>query len=150
VVKSEGGNKDEVVVDVPIEQHDINAVYAAELKVLGTKAPKEVHIVSDDQKQEDYYKNFRTNVGVTPASRETTDKQVLLAWTMSNGVLAVVILWVCNAFFQKRALLTAGKRQEETARWRRHIWVSCYSKQWCLACDIDADASARSLVLLVS
>lgn len=94
MVKSEGGNKDEVVVDVPIEQHDINAVYAAELKVLGTKAPKEVHVVADDQKQEDYYKNFRTNVGVTPASRETTDKQVLLAWTMSNGVLAVVILCV--------------------------------------------------------
>jgi len=52
-----------VVVDVPLEQHDINAVYAGELKVLGTKAPKEVHKVSDDQKQEDYYKNFRTNVG---------------------------------------------------------------------------------------
>lgn len=55
-------NKDEVTVDVPVEQHDINAVYASELKTLATKAPKEVHVVAEDQKQEDYYKNFRTNV----------------------------------------------------------------------------------------
>jgi len=68
VVKSEGSNKDEVVVDVPIEQHDINAVYAGELKVLGTKAPKEVKVVAEDQKQEDYYKNFRTNASIASLS----------------------------------------------------------------------------------
>ncbi|KIS01741.1 chitin synthase [Cryptococcus deuterogattii 2001/935-1] len=62
VVKSSGDNKDEVTVDLPIEQKDINAVYAAELQILGTKAPKEVRVISDDQKQEDYYKNVRTNV----------------------------------------------------------------------------------------
>ena len=56
VVKSHADNKDEVTVDVPVEQHDINAVYAAELKTLAAKAPKEVKIVSEDQKQEDYYK----------------------------------------------------------------------------------------------
>ena len=60
MVKSD--NKDEVTVEVPVEQHDINAMYAAELKVLATKGAKEVRVVSDDQKQEDYYKNFRTNV----------------------------------------------------------------------------------------
>ncbi|OCF42866.1 chitin synthase [Kwoniella heveanensis CBS 569] len=76
VVKSD--SKDEVTVDVPVEQQDINAVYAAELRVLANKAPKEVTVVSDDQKQEDYYKNFRTNV--------------LLVWTMSNGALAAAIL----------------------------------------------------------
>lgn len=63
VVKSDGSNKNEVTVEVPVEQHDINAMYAAELKVLATKAPKEVKTIADDQKQEDYYKNFRTNVG---------------------------------------------------------------------------------------
>ncbi len=47
---------------MPVEQHDINAMYAAELKTLATKAPKEVKVVAEDQKQEDYYKNFRTNV----------------------------------------------------------------------------------------
>lgn len=64
VVKSSGDNKDEVTVDLPIEQKDINAVYAAELQILGTKAPKEVRVISDDQKQEDYYKNVRTNVSI--------------------------------------------------------------------------------------
>nr|KIR48602.1 chitin synthase [Cryptococcus bacillisporus CA1280] len=78
VVKSSGDNKDEVTVDLPIEQKDINAVYAAELQILGTKAPKEVGVISDDQKQEDYYKNVRTNV--------------LLAWTMTNGALVAAIL----------------------------------------------------------
>ncbi|WWC96588.1 hypothetical protein V866_003456 [Kwoniella sp. B9012] len=76
VVKSD--SKDEVTVDVPVEQQDLNAVYASELRVLATKALKEVKVVSDDQKQEDYYKNVRTNV--------------LLAWTMSNGALAAAIL----------------------------------------------------------
>lgn len=56
VVKSHSDNTNEVTVDVPVEQHDINAVYAAELKTLAGKAPKEVKVVSDDQKQEDYYK----------------------------------------------------------------------------------------------
>ena len=62
MVKSD--NKDEVTVDVPVEQHDINAMYASELKVLATKAPKEIKVVAEDQKQEDYYKNFRTNVSL--------------------------------------------------------------------------------------
>lgn len=64
VVKSEANNKNEVTVDVPMEQQDINAVYKSELQILATKPPKEVKTISDDQKQEDYYKNFRTNVGL--------------------------------------------------------------------------------------
>lgn len=80
VVKSHADNKNEVTVAVPVEQKDINAVYAAELQVLTTKPPKEEKSISADQKQEDYYKNFRTNV--------------LLAWTMSNGALVAVILQV--------------------------------------------------------
>ena len=91
MVKSHADNKNEVTVDVPLEQKDINAVYATELQVLTTKPPKEEKTISADQKQEDYYKvsfsatearadmqNFRTNV--------------LLAWTMSNGALVAVIL----------------------------------------------------------
>ncbi|WWC88212.1 uncharacterized protein L201_003117 [Kwoniella dendrophila CBS 6074] len=76
VVKSNA--KDEVVVEVDAPQQDLNAVYSNELRILMTKPPKEVKTVSPDQVQEDYYKNFRTNV--------------LLAWTMSNGALAAVIL----------------------------------------------------------
>jgi chitin synthase len=51
-----------VTVDLPVLQQDINAIYSAELQTLQQKAPKEVTNISADQKQEDYYKNFRTNV----------------------------------------------------------------------------------------
>ena len=91
VVKSHADNKNEVTVDVPLEQKDINAVYAAELQVLTTKPPKEEKSISADQKQEDYYK-----VSI-PATEARADVQnfrtnVLLAWTMSNGALVAVIL----------------------------------------------------------
>lgn len=56
MVKSNADNKNEVTVDLPVEQTDINEMYRAELQVLATKPPKEVHVVSSDQKQEDYYK----------------------------------------------------------------------------------------------
>jgi chitin synthase len=56
VVKSSGDNVNEVTVDVPQEQQDINAVYQAELRTLASKPPKEIKVISDDQKQEDYYK----------------------------------------------------------------------------------------------
>lgn len=62
------------------EQKDLNAIYAAELQVLATKPPKEEAKVNTEQRHEDYYKNFRTNV--------------LLSWTMTNAALAIVILRV--------------------------------------------------------
>ncbi|WOO85757.1 Chitin synthase 4 [Vanrija pseudolonga] len=77
VVKSDGGGN-EVVVEVPVEQKDINATYQEELAILASKPPPESSGRSADQKQEDYYKNFRTNV--------------LLAWTMTNALLAGIIL----------------------------------------------------------
>lgn len=51
-----------MTVDLPVLQQDINAIYSAELLTLQQKPPKEASKVSGDQKQEDYYKNFRTNV----------------------------------------------------------------------------------------
>jgi hypothetical protein len=130
VVKSNADNKNEVTVDLPVEQTDINEMYRAELQVLATKPPKVVHVVASDQKQEDYYKvgvavgvrhgelliitqNFRTNVseqheqehegmGWSGRMGEWANAririggrlmlQVLLFWTMSNGLLAAVIL----------------------------------------------------------
>lgn len=56
VVKSEADNKNEVTVDVPVEQQDINDMYWAELQVLTMKPPKEKKTVNAEQKQEDYYK----------------------------------------------------------------------------------------------
>ena len=70
--------KDEVEIEVPEKDEDRNAVYLNELAIISTPAPKEVVVVNEEQKQEDYYKNFRSNV--------------LLAWTMTNAALAVGIL----------------------------------------------------------
>lgn len=70
--------QDEVEVEVPEKDEDRNAVYLNELAIISTPAPKEVQVVNEEQKQEDYYKNFRSNV--------------LLAWTMTNAALAVGIL----------------------------------------------------------
>ncbi|KAG6896261.1 hypothetical protein C0992_009418 [Termitomyces sp. T32_za158] len=76
-VEAKGDNKNEVEVIVPTAKNDINALYEDAIHVLNTKKPKEVQKVDDATKQEDYYRGFRTNV--------------LLAWTLSNALLAAVV-----------------------------------------------------------
>ncbi|KAG8917512.1 Chitin synthase, class 1 [Tulasnella sp. 408] len=71
-------DSNEVEVAVPTEQKDINAAYEDAMAVLSSKPPPEVQKVDEKTAQEDYYKTFRTNV--------------LLAWTLSNGALAVGIV----------------------------------------------------------
>jgi chitin synthase len=61
-VQSSEANKNEVTAELPVEPQDLNAIYSAELMTLAQKPPKEVKNISAEQKQEDYYKNFRTNV----------------------------------------------------------------------------------------
>ncbi|KAG8968969.1 Chitin synthase, class 1 [Tulasnella sp. 419] len=70
-------NTNEVEVAVPTEEKDINAAYEDALAVLQTKPPKVEQKRDASTKQEDYYRQFRTNV--------------LLAWTLSNGALAAGI-----------------------------------------------------------
>jgi len=70
-------NKSEVEVEVPTSEKDINALYEDAIHVLNTKPPKEEPKVDTNTQQEDYYRNFRTNV--------------LLAWTLTNGLLAAAI-----------------------------------------------------------
>ncbi|ESK82202.1 chitin synthase [Moniliophthora roreri MCA 2997] len=65
-----------VEVAVPTEKKDINAGYEDALHVLRTKPPKVESSGGPDQ--EDYYRTFRTNV--------------FLAWTLSNALLAAVIV----------------------------------------------------------
>jgi len=67
----------EVEVAVPTEERDINAAYEDAMAVLQTKAPKEDKTPDEKTLQEDYYKQFRTNV--------------LMAWVLTNGALAVGI-----------------------------------------------------------
>ncbi|KAH9970285.1 glycosyltransferase family 2 protein [Lactifluus volemus] len=66
-------NKGENVVEVavPTAEKDINAAYEDAIHVLTTKPPKEDKKVDTATAQEDFYRNFRTNV--------------LLAWVLSNA-----------------------------------------------------------------
>lgn len=51
-----GAKKDEVILAVPTEEKDINALYADELKLLAEPIPVVKPTRSVTQKQEDYYK----------------------------------------------------------------------------------------------
>ncbi len=70
-----GGKVD---VNIPQDDGDLNAQYDAEMRKIAMKAPKEVKVVSDAEKQEDYYKGFRS--------------AVVLAWMFCNFALAAVVL----------------------------------------------------------
>jgi chitin synthase len=70
-----GGKVD---VNIPQDDGDLNAQYEAELSKFATKPPKEVRLVSEEEKQEDYYKGFRS--------------AVVLAWVFCNFALGAVVL----------------------------------------------------------
>ena len=55
-----GKNKNEVEVEVPTSEKDINALYEDAIHVLNTKPPKVEAKVDAGTQQEDYYRNFRT------------------------------------------------------------------------------------------
>jgi len=71
------GEKEAVDVPVPSDQKDINKAYEEDLQVLSTPPPKETQTVDSKTAQEDYYKQFRTNV--------------VLAWLITNGGLIAAI-----------------------------------------------------------
>ncbi|KAG6826954.1 Chitin synthase 4 [Tricholoma furcatifolium] len=73
-----GTQKNEVEVAIPTTKQDINALYEDAIHVLSTKPEKEKKTGGGDQ--EDYYRSFRTNV--------------LLAWVLSNGLLAAGVVYV--------------------------------------------------------
>ncbi|EKM75500.1 hypothetical protein AGABI1DRAFT_64444 [Agaricus bisporus var. burnettii JB137-S8] len=78
VVKtSEDGKSTEVEINVPTNEKDINLLYEEALHVLNHAPPKVESKPDAGTVQEDYYRSFRTNV--------------LLAWTLSNALLAAVI-----------------------------------------------------------
>ncbi|KAG8768582.1 Chitin synthase, class 1 [Ceratobasidium sp. 428] len=76
-VVSTGKDKGTVEAAVPTDQRDINAAYEDAMAVLNSKPPVVDQKRDAATKQEDYYRSFRTNV--------------LLAWTLSNGILAAVV-----------------------------------------------------------
>jgi len=70
-----GGKVD---VNIPQDDGDLNSQYDEQMKVISQKPPKEVKTVSAADQQEDYYKNFRTNV--------------VIVWLISNLFLIAIIL----------------------------------------------------------
>ncbi|OBZ71085.1 Chitin synthase 4 [Grifola frondosa] len=86
-----GKNKNEVEVAVPTAETDINAAYEDAIHVLSTKPPKPEEKHDPQTEQEDYYRSFRTNVSV------------LLSWTLSNALLAAVIVTATGKASEKGA-----------------------------------------------
>jgi chitin synthase len=70
-----GGKVD---VNIPQDDGDLNAQYEAEVAKFAMKPPKEVQIISEEEKQADYYKGFRS--------------AVVLAWVFCNFALGAVVL----------------------------------------------------------
>jgi chitin synthase len=56
----------------------LNAQYEAEIAKFAMKPPKEVQVISEEEKQADYYKGFRS--------------AVVLAWVFCNFALGAVVL----------------------------------------------------------
>lgn len=77
VKKSEKGGKEEVDLQIPTDQKDINKAYEEDLEILRTPPPPEEQKVDAKTAQDDYYKQFRTNV--------------VLAWILTNGALVAAI-----------------------------------------------------------
>lgn len=65
-------------VNIPQDDGDLNAQYEAEVAKFAMKPPKEVQIISEEEKQADYYKGFRS--------------AVVLAWVFCNFALGAVVL----------------------------------------------------------
>ncbi|KIX00606.1 chitin synthase 2 [Rhinocladiella mackenziei CBS 650.93] len=71
-----------VDVMIPQDDGDLNAQYDAELNKFATKAVKEVKPPNPADKQEDYYKSFRSNV--------------VTAWMVTNFILVAAVLNVAG------------------------------------------------------
>ena len=67
-----------VEVNIPQDDGDLNDQYDTEMKLISIKAPKEAKNISPSEKQEDYYKGFRS--------------AVVLVWMFSNLALSAVVL----------------------------------------------------------
>ena len=65
-------------MNIPQDDGDLNDQYEAELKLISVKPPKETKTFSAQEKQEDYYKGFRS--------------AVVLCWMFSNLALCAVVL----------------------------------------------------------
>lgn len=99
-----------VDVLLPTDDHDLNAQYEAELLAFSRKWEPEVRAPSPSEKQEDYYKGFRS--------------AVVLAWMFCNLALAAVVL---NAGGLDRVVLDKNNEVNTTQRSTLYMTVVLWS-----------------------
>ncbi|KAL8695526.1 MAG: hypothetical protein Q9224_003389 [Gallowayella concinna] len=100
-----GGKVD---VAIPQDDGDLNAQYEHEMALISVKAPKEKRVFSESEKQEDYYKGFRS--------------AVVLVWMFCNFALGAVVLSAGG--LEKVAV---GKSRDETQRATIYMAVVLWS-----------------------
>lgn len=101
-----GGKVD---VNIPQDDGDLNAQYESELQKFATKAPKEVQNVSEEEKQADYYKGFRS--------------AVVLAWVFCNFALGAVVLSAAGLETFDETSTSNGSSTDETQNKRSLIYM---------------------------
>ena len=97
-----GGKVD---VEIPQDDGDLNAQYESEVGKLATKAPKETVTVNEAEKQEDYYKGFRTSV--------------VGLWIFCNAALVAVVL---NSAGFEKINVTSTETQNATIYLAVILW----------------------------
>ena len=75
------GNKSDAIVevDVPWADGGLNMMYVAELKKFSTEPPRKIHVVSEAEKQDYYYRKIRSIV--------------VLLWIFCNFALVKLMLY---------------------------------------------------------
>ncbi|VCU40889.1 Bgt-914, partial [Blumeria graminis f. sp. tritici] len=85
-----GGKVD---VNIPTDDGDLNAQYEAELNHISHKAPEEKREISMSEKQDDYYRGFRS--------------RVVLFWIICNFGLVAVVLSTAGLSHQRATIYMA-------------------------------------------
>lgn len=101
-----GGGVD---VNIPQDDGDLNAQYEAELAKFATKPPKEVQNISEEDRQADYYKGFRS--------------AVVLAWVFCNFALGAVVLSAAGLETFDNTSSTDSTNQDTTQTERSLIYM---------------------------
>lgn len=101
-----GGKVD---VNIPQDDGDLNAQYEAELAKFASKPPKEVQNISEEERQADYYKGFRS--------------AVVLAWVFCNFALGAVVLSAAGLETLDNTSSTSNTNQGTTQTERSMIYM---------------------------
>jgi chitin synthase len=97
-----GGKVD---VNIPTDDGDLNAQYEAEMRKIVSKAPPEKREMSASEKQEDYYKGFRSSV--------------VIFWLVCNFSLCAVVLSTAGL---ERVSAAAGANKKSTIYLAVVLW----------------------------